>query len=69
VFPAVGKVRSDMFVELQSSTSVASSERPGTLQVREERGGGYLATQRCSRSSRLPGDEWLELGASTTITP
>jgi len=55
VFPAVGKVRSDMFVELQSSTSVASVNDLVLLQVREGAPGvGYLANATCSRSSRLP---------------
>ncbi|HYR04131.1 MAG TPA: hypothetical protein VEO75_01980 [Nitrososphaerales archaeon] len=71
VFPAVGKVRSDMFVELQSSTSVASVNDLVLLQVREGAPGvGYLANATVlAQQPPTQGTEWLELGASTTINP
>jgi hypothetical protein len=71
VFPAVGKIRSDMFVELQSSTPVASVNDQVLLKVRGGAPGvGYLANATVlAQQPPNQGVEWLELGASTTINP
>jgi hypothetical protein len=71
VFPAVGKVLSDMFVELQSSASVASVNDLVLLKVRGGAPGvGYLANATVlARQPPTQGIEWLELGASTAIDP
>ena len=71
VVPTVGKVRSDMFVELQSSASVASVNDQVLLKVRGGAPGvGYLANATVlAQQPPTQGAEWLELGASTAINP
>ena len=71
VVPTLGKIRSDMFVELQSSTSVASVNDLVLLKVRGAAPGvGYLANATVlAQQPPTQGTEWLELGASTAINP
>jgi len=71
VVPTVGKVRSDMFVELQSSALVASVDDQVLLKVRGAAPGvGYLSNATVlAQQPPTQGTEWMELGASTAINP
>jgi len=68
---AAGKVRSDMFVQLRSSASVASVDDLVLLRVRGGAPGvGYTANATVlAQQPPTQGTEWLELGTSTTINP
>jgi len=71
VVPTLGKVRSDMFVEIESSASVASVNDLVRLTVRGAAPGvGQLANATVlAQQPPTQGTEWLELGASTAINP
>jgi hypothetical protein len=71
VLPAAGKVRSNMFVEIQSSAPVANVDDKVLLKVRGGAPGvGYLANATVlAQQPPTQGNEWLELGASATINP
>jgi hypothetical protein len=71
VIPAAGKLQSNMFVELRSSAPVANVNDQVLLKVRGGAPGvGYLANATVlAQQPPTQGNEWLELGASTTINP
>ena len=71
VIPIAGKAQANMFVELQSSAPVANVSEAVLLKVRGSAPGvGYLANATVlEQQPPTQGNEWLELGASTTINP
>lgn len=71
ILPTVGSARSNMFVELRSSTSVANASEPVLIKVRgAESGNGYLVNATViARQPPTQGTQWLLLGTVTPIDP
>jgi hypothetical protein len=69
IVPVAGKAQAKMFVELRSSTPIADVNQAVLLKVRGGAAGvGYLANATVlARPTPVQGNEWLELGAETTI--
>jgi hypothetical protein len=69
--PVAGKAQSNVFVELRSPTQIANVSEAVLLKVRGGAPGvGYLANATVlALQPPVQGNEWLQLGAETTINP